>query len=157
MADVIPHDRQRMFVILGEMVDDARFLRVQIAATQVLCPDFLARRGLHQRRAGEEDRALIAHDDGLVAHRGHIGAACGAASHHARDLRDALGAHIRSEEHTSELQSLLRISYAVFCLKKKKRTSDIPSIALISYNHHRDYTNKTMILNPYSECIRDKQ
>src|SRR3546814_1485464 len=29
---------------------------------------------------------------------------------------------MRSEEHTSELQSLMRISYAVFCLKKKKRT-----------------------------------
>src|SRR3546814_5185466 len=31
------------------------------------------------------------------------------------------GAAGRSEEHTSELQSLMRISYAVFCLKKKKR------------------------------------
>src|SRR3546814_994610 len=31
------------------------------------------------------------------------------------------GADQRSEEHTSELQSLMRISYAVFCLKKKKR------------------------------------
>src|SRR3546814_8578563 len=30
---------------------------------------------------------------------------------------------VRSEEHTSELQSLMRISYAVFCLKKKTRTS----------------------------------
>src|SRR3546814_7121381 len=30
---------------------------------------------------------------------------------------------IRSEEHTSELQSLMRISYAVFCLQKKKNTS----------------------------------
>src|SRR3546814_3146457 len=30
----------------------------------------------------------------------------------------------RSEEHTSELQSLMRISYAVFCLKKKKRKQD---------------------------------
>src|SRR3546814_10158803 len=30
----------------------------------------------------------------------------------------------RSEEHTSELQSLMRISYAVFCLKKKKSTAD---------------------------------
>src|SRR3546814_8724013 len=30
------------------------------------------------------------------------------------------GTNIRSEEHTSELQSLMRISYAVFCLKKKK-------------------------------------
>src|SRR3546814_8767712 len=32
---------------------------------------------------------------------------------------------IRSEEHTSELQSLMRISYAVFCLKKKKKTHHI--------------------------------
>src|SRR3546814_10898094 len=32
------------------------------------------------------------------------------------------GASARSEEHTSELQSLMRISYAVFCLKKKKNT-----------------------------------
>src|SRR3546814_5559740 len=32
--------------------------------------------------------------------------------------------HIRSEEHTSELQSLMRISYAVFCLKKKKKKKE---------------------------------
>src|SRR3546814_10629733 len=37
-------------------------------------------------------------------------------------LRAGSGAdHGRSEEHTSELQSLMRISYAVFCLKKKKK------------------------------------
>src|SRR3546814_4297011 len=32
---------------------------------------------------------------------------------------------VRSEEHTSELQSLMRISYAVFCLKKKKKNTKI--------------------------------
>src|SRR3546814_1250514 len=32
---------------------------------------------------------------------------------------------VRSEEHTSELQSLMRISYAVFCLKKKKKKQKI--------------------------------
>src|SRR3546814_1832301 len=37
----------------------------------------------------------------------------------------------RSEEHTSELQSLMRISYAVFCLKKKKRKHEMTS------NHNR--------------------
>src|SRR3546814_4334755 len=39
-----------------------------------------------------------------------------------RDFRrfDAAFGSTRSEEHTSELQSLMRISYAVFCLKKKK-------------------------------------
>src|SRR3546814_3707105 len=36
----------------------------------------------------------------------------------------------RSEEHTSELQSLMRISYAVFCLKKKKNIT----------NHHKSQT-----------------
>src|SRR3546814_5078680 len=39
------------------------------------------------------------------------------ANRHRRRRNDAGG---RSEEHTSELQSLMRISYAVFCLKKKK-------------------------------------
>src|SRR3546814_7601307 len=33
---------------------------------------------------------------------------------------EVVDADVRSEEHTSELQSLMRISYAVFCLKKKK-------------------------------------
>src|SRR3546814_6211018 len=36
-----------------------------------------------------------------------------------RPVDDLLVEHVRSEEHTSELQSLMRISYAVFCLKKK--------------------------------------
>src|SRR3546814_5819720 len=43
----------------------------------------------------------------------------------------------RSEEHTSELQSLMRISYAVFCLKKK------------SYNSTRRHSNK--ITHPHKE------
>src|SRR3546814_5490821 len=36
--------------------------------------------------------------------------------------------HVRSEEHTSELQSLMRISYAVFCLKKKKTHKTVTTI-----------------------------
>src|SRR3546814_3722775 len=36
-----------------------------------------------------------------------------------------VAAQIRSEEHTSELQSLMRISYAVFCLKKKKHKNQM--------------------------------
>src|SRR3546814_8396878 len=36
-----------------------------------------------------------------------------------------LAPHARSEEHTSELQSLMRISYAVFCLNKKKRKEQV--------------------------------
>src|SRR3546814_5981668 len=37
---------------------------------------------------------------------------------------DRCAESVRSEEHTSELQSLMRISYAVFCLKKKKTHTD---------------------------------
>src|SRR3546814_7314373 len=42
------------------------------------------------------------------------------------DVTDAR--KIRSEEHTSELQSLMRISYAVFCLKKKKKHTKLSTI-----------------------------
>src|SRR3546814_10533718 len=48
----------------------------------------------------------------------------------------------RSEEHTSELQSLMRISYAVFCLKKKK-TYNLHYIIINYYiNSYVYYTNK---------------
>src|SRR3546814_4426695 len=42
------------------------------------------------------------------------------AANSAINTMGAIGSDRRSEEHTSELQSLMRISYAVFCLKKKK-------------------------------------
>src|SRR3546814_9071915 len=45
------------------------------------------------------------------------------------------GAAGRSEEHTSELQSLMRISYAVFCLKKKKQTVS----NILQTRNHSDY------------------
>src|SRR3546814_1373889 len=47
---------------------------------------------------------------------------------------------VRSEEHTSELQSLMRISYAVFCLKKKKKNKT--SSVLISITSSIDHNNK---------------
>src|SRR3546814_10310765 len=53
------------------------------------------------------------------------------------DIRAAL-APFRSEEHTSELQSLMRISYAVFCLKKQKQT-------LHSKNRHINVHNTRKI------------
>src|SRR3546814_8690538 len=55
----------------------------------------------------------------------------------------------RSEEHTSELQSLMRISYAVFCLKTKKRHqySNTTLATLISLN----YT--TYLCNIYDEIL----
>src|SRR3546814_1754383 len=49
--------------------------------------------------------------------------------------------HPRSEEHTSELQSLMRISYAVFCLKKKKIQQEYSSVTpnKQQQQHHRQH------------------
>src|SRR3546814_2571708 len=63
--------------------------------------DFLGRQIVEQRFLGR-----VVAEEGGVADAGCRG-----------DVAD------RSEEHTSELQSLMRISYAVFCLKKKKKKS----------------------------------
>src|SRR3546814_1677228 len=47
----------------------------------------------------------------------------------------------RSEEHTSELQSLMRISYAVFCLKKKKKQTQYTKITTTHYaNTHNSHS-----------------
>src|SRR3546814_8421271 len=49
----------------------------------------------------------------------------------------------RSEEHTSELQSLMRISYAVFCLKKKKQQNDTK----ITHKEYKTENNTTITHN----------
>src|SRR3546814_4492203 len=71
-----------------------------------------------RRRFGQEARKLRGGRGRQYAEpRGDGGTA------EARRAREIRGDHQeRSEEHTSELQSLMRISYAVFCLKKKKYT-----------------------------------
>src|SRR3546814_1419243 len=53
-------------------------------------------------------------------------------AHGEYNLSTLLTGKVRSEEHTSELQSLMRISYAVFCLKKKK-----------IHTHHSQHANNT--------------
>src|SRR3546814_9468307 len=50
---------------------------------------------------------------------------------------------LRSEEHTSELQSLMRISYAVFCLKKKKVTKQYAKVVIT--NSATRFTNTTYV------------
>src|SRR3546814_6248862 len=54
-----------------------------------------------------------------------------------KDFRTLLG---RSEEHTSELQSLMRISYAVFCLKKKQ---------INNIEHTKSITRRTVSKNGF--------
>src|SRR3546814_7033266 len=69
------------------------------------------------------------------------GAGCGQRAGHPdgrRHLPDRLSPARRSEEHTSELQSLMSISYAVFCLKKKKTKK------VKTYSNTREKTYRTI-------------
>lgn len=66
---------------------------MDLAAAELLGRDHLTGGGLHQRRAAEEDGALVADDDGLVAHRRHVRPAGGAGAEDGGDLRDAGPGH----------------------------------------------------------------
>src|SRR3546814_6798279 len=65
-----------------------------------------------------------------------------------RRRREAVGEEMRSEEHTSELQSLMRISYAVFCLKKKNKDtyrSNTTPIKIIHFCQSKFTNNCTIV------------
>src|SRR3546814_4003343 len=72
------------------------------------------RRGRRRRAGRRRARRFSGRKFSLLSHPGGTG--------RRRDHPSRPHERHRSEEHTSELQSLMRISYAVFCLKKKKLT-----------------------------------
>src|SRR3546814_4345722 len=88
--------------------------------------------------SGRKDRPLVVSEHGEPAteivrmirtwfelgHDAEVGAEEAAPKLGDQFFAGPLAAILRSEEHTSELQSLMRNSYAVFCLKKKKTTND---------------------------------
>src|SRR3546814_6189421 len=88
------------------------------------CSSRLARGGQHRADLYRVVR-IIVDDHRVAAVAGHL-AHAGKAPPHPAEAGKAIADHFilaahRSEEHTSELQSLMRISYAVFCLKKNKK------------------------------------
>src|SRR3546814_10013695 len=92
-------------------------------------PISAARCAISEWRVGENDDGIPASPSRPCAARppaedaAHdAGGFRAAARHRFSRFRDRQS---RSEEHTSELQSLMRISYAVFCLKKKKKVTQI--------------------------------
>src|SRR3546814_2523583 len=81
---------------------------------------FRSRGGMdHHRTRGDGDFSPRTAQPPLCAAARHPDALASPVS---RTRSQAGARNRRSEEHTSELQSLMRISYAVFCLKKKKQT-----------------------------------
>src|SRR3546814_10397788 len=102
--------------------------------TDVCSSDLLDRQAReHQaaiERASEDRKHYIERMSLLSSLRGELVAYYDVLSKHIyfhrlqeKVYKNASEAGVRSEEHTSELQSLMRISYAVFCWKKKKQTT----------------------------------
>src|SRR3546814_5493014 len=101
-----------MAIIEGIPKDQVWLIRGRVRSTHMTSP-YDAWKDL-KKRAGLPDELRIhdlRHTAGSLAH---------AAGLSQKQIATMLGHKQRSEEHTSELQSLMRISYAVFCLKKKK-------------------------------------
>ena len=94
-AHELARDAQRMRLIIGEVVGDARRGAVQVSAAELLGGHHLARRRLYQRRSTEKDRAVAAHDDRLISHRGDVRATGGARAEDDGELRDPGRRHAR--------------------------------------------------------------
>src|SRR3546814_1659962 len=85
----------------------------------------------------QRDGDVVEHRVELRLHFGLVEGERHAAGHVEGDVV-ALAHDVRSEEHTSELQSLMRISYAVFCLKKKKQKGTRSD----TYQVHREHKHR---------------
>src|SRR3546814_3338112 len=95
-------------------------LGIETSCDETACAVYDGERGLLAHALYSQVR-LHAEYGGVVpelASRDHVARIHGLV----RGVLDEAGIVPRSEEHTSELQSLMRNSYAVFCLKKKKKT-----------------------------------
>src|SRR3546814_3509512 len=95
--------------LVGKEIGDVKLVTSGAGAAALACLDLLVSLGIRQENIWVTDIAGVVHEGRT-------------------ELMDRWKARYaqptdkRSEEHTSELQSLMRISYAVFCLKKKKTT-----------------------------------
>src|SRR3546814_10251617 len=118
-SDVCSSDlvtRLKLRSIMIEHLGDTRTVRQKLADGDV---------GIGKSRQVRGDR--VVQRESMIVDESQHGRG-GEFLRHRADVERAVGgqrrprgiAGIRSEEHTSELQSLMRISYAVFCLKKKK-------------------------------------
>src|SRR3546814_4621632 len=78
---------------------------------------------IHKAQGMTVDRAHMLATPGMDRHGAYVGM-----TRHREGMALHYGRDDRSEEHTSELQSLMRISYAVFCLKKKKQVNKLTDV-----------------------------
>src|SRR3546814_7202183 len=103
-------------------------MRISDWSSDVCSSDLVAQAGLGEAERARADAGQEGVERGIrrrfgVADR-RIGDGAGSGTHAVELSGCADNACCRSEEHTSELQSLMRISYAVFCLKKQQKNDN---------------------------------
>src|SRR3546814_6831663 len=102
----------------GQVGDDAHEL---VEEEEIRELDRTETQGVEVQQHQHPERAVREHECPIGGGHSDIGCEPLWPPRSCRVGHDALTGSWRSEEHTSELQSLMRISYAVFCLKKKNR------------------------------------
>src|SRR3546814_5439502 len=139
--EAVEEHRLRMAADLniGEDAEDRAVGELRVAELVIVQPQPGSALALGEGERGarilRRPLELLRIDAGVLQHHGDTGV-------HAfliGEMRIGLGE--RSEEHTSELQSLMRISYAVFCLKKKKQTM----ITNNYYSYYHTQLNTTIL------------
>ena len=89
-----PRDGQCMVIIVSQVIGDARVLCVKLRPAKVFRADRLTCCGFNQGRPPEKNSPLVSDDYRFIRHRGHIGTAGCAGTHHNSNLRDASSRHI---------------------------------------------------------------
>ncbi len=143
-GDDAARDADGVTVVGGIIVGHARLPAVHVGAAQLLRAHVLAGRRLHERRPAEEDRALIAHDDALVRHRRHVGAAGGARAHHDRDLGNAERRHARLIVEDAAEVALVRKD---FVLQRQERAAGVHHVDARQVVLARDVLRAQMLLH----------
>src|SRR3546814_4570126 len=119
-AAVIADDRRDLHVVVDHVhAGEQRHVVVEAAVVGDGLRDLQAVLLAELEVVGTVARGDV-HEAGALVGGGELG----------RQQRHVVIVAVRSEEHTSELQSLMRISYAVFCLKKKNKQTDTDLLKL---------------------------
>ena len=121
---------------------------VHVGAAEGFGIDHFAGGGFHQRRAAEEDGALLADDDGLVAHGRHIGAAGGARAHDRGDLRDVPRAHAGLVVEDAAEMLAVRED---FVLQRQERAAGIDQVDAGQVVLQRDFLRAQVFLHRHRE------
>ena len=135
---------ERVIVVLSQIVGDAGELRVDVRAAQLLRAHFFSRRGLHERRAAQKNRARPLDDDGLVRHRRNVRTAGRAGAHDSRDLRDALGRQSRLIEENSPEMFAVRKHLR---LQRQERAAGVDEIDARQVVLERDLLRAKMLFD----------